>query len=174
MYAVGWFLILQDFRHASCAHTRVLLTTLTLHNKLFRLLCHTSDAAFYYTTPTIRCILLYHTNTSQRVAAFIIPHQTPCVFDQPHACVHTSLVSVLCYCCSLRNFLQHQVSRPHSQRQHSIALRSIATLAARTCNNFNTQPITSLARSLRSHEHHTTPSRKNKFLLNQQNHTARR
>jgi hypothetical protein len=29
----------------------------------------------------------YHTSTSQQVVSFIIPHQTSCVYDQPHACV---------------------------------------------------------------------------------------
>jgi hypothetical protein len=32
----------------------------------------------------------------------------------------TGLVSVLCYCTSLRNFLQHQVSRLHPHRQHFV------------------------------------------------------
>ena len=32
--------------------------------------------------------------------------------------LHAGLVSVSCYCTSLRNFLQHQVSRLHPRRQH--------------------------------------------------------
>jgi hypothetical protein len=100
----------------------ILLYHTNTSQQVATLIIHTDDALHlikshrrcdtsYYTTPTLRnklLRLLYHTKL--RVSPTNLMH----VF-------HTSLVSVLCYCCSLRNFLQHQVSRPHSHRQHSIA-----------------------------------------------------
>lgn len=90
--AIAEELLLQTFvlphvrMHACC------YTTPTLRNKFLRLVYHTDDTLYlilphrrcvasYYTTPTMRCILIYHTDTSQQVAAFILPHHAPRVFD---------------------------------------------------------------------------------------------